>query len=240
VRPLLALALAAIAFDAAAGAFGVSPIRIDLDPAARSGLVTVSNDDERKQHFQLKLFEWTQSSAGEDQLAESSELIFFPQLFTVEAQQKRIVRVGVKAPPEGSPRAFRLFIEELPGPDEAPGGGAQIAVRLRFGVPIFLSSGKGEALPDIDSVEATKGALRVGIRNSGSRPIRFEEVTARAGDKVVAKSAGWYVFPGATRAFVLAVAPQDCPLPRSVEIRAVGDGKDIRKSVEPPGGACPP
>lgn len=240
MRRLLAFALSALSFDAAAGAFGVSPIRIDLDPGARSGLVTVTNDDDRKQQFQLKLFEWTQSATGEDELAESADLIFFPQIFAVEAKQQRIVRVGVKAPPAGPSRAFRLFIEELPDPNEPPGGGAQIAVRLRFGVPIFLSSGKGEALPQIDAVEATKSGLRVGIRNSGSRPIRFEEVTALAGDRVVAKSAGWYVFPGATRSFLLAVASQDCPLPRFLEIRAVGEGKDIRKSVEPPGNACPP
>jgi fimbrial chaperone protein len=240
VRRLLAIALSALCLDAAAGAFGVSPIRIDLDPGARSGLITVTNDDERKLQFQLKLFEWTQSSGGEDQLAESAELIFFPQLFTVEPKQQRIVRVGVKAPPAGPARAFRLFIEELPDPNDAGAGGAQIAVRLRFGVPIFLTAGKGEVLPEIQSVEAAKGALRVGIRNNGSRVIRFEEVTALSGGKVVAKSAGWYVFPGATRAFALAVAAQDCPLPRSVEIRAMGEGKDIRKPVELSGNACPP
>jgi P pilus assembly chaperone PapD len=80
----------------------------------------------------------------------------------------------------------------------------------------------------------------VNIRNNGTRVIRFEEVSAVAGDKVVAKAAGWYVFPGATRSFSLAVAAQDCPLPRNVEIRAVGEGKNIHKAVELPPGACPP
>jgi fimbrial chaperone protein len=240
VRRLLALALTAFPLGALPGAFGVSPIRIDLDPGARSGLVTVSNDDDRKLSFQLKLFEWTQSPTGEDQLADSEDLIFFPPLFTIEPKQKRIVRVGVRAPYAGPERAFRLFIEELPDPDAAPGGGAQVAVRLRFGVPIFLSAGKVDSAPDIATVEAAKGALRVVIRNAGSRQIRFEEVSARAGDRIVAKAAGWYVFPGVTRAFLLPVASQDCPLPKSVEIHAVGEGKDVRKTVELPGGACPP
>ena len=240
MRRLLALALTAFPFGALAGAFGVSPIRIDLDPGARSGLVTVTNDDERKLHFQLKLFEWTQSPTGDDQLADSEDLIFFPQLFTVEPKQKRIIRVGVRAPYEGPERAFRLFIEELPDPEATPGSGAQVAVRLRFGVPIFLSAGKVESVPDIATVDTAKGALRVVIRNAGSRQIRFEEVTARAGDRIVAKAAGWYVFPGVARTFLLPVTSQDCPLPKSVEIHAVGEGKDVRKTVELPGGACPP
>ena len=236
-----ALALAAaFSVDALAGAFGVSPIRLDLDPGARTGMVTVSNDDERRLYFQLKLFEWKQSPSGEDLLAESSDLVFFPQILTVEPKEKRLVRVGIKSPPAGPERAFRLFIEELPDPNEAPGGGAQVAVRLRFGVPIFLSAGKGEALPELGAVDSSKGMIRVAIRNTGSRQIRFEEVTARAGDKVVAKAAGWYVFPGATRSFSLPIAREDCPVPRSLEIRAAGEGKDIRTTVEVSSDLCTP
>ena len=244
VRPhrwLPALVLAASCnLNALAGAFGVSPIRVDLDPGSRTGLVTVSNDDERKLYFQLKLFEWKQSPSGEDLLAESSDLIFFPQILTVEPKEKRLVRVGIKAPHAGPERAFRLFIEELPDPNEAPGGGAQIAVRLRFGVPIFLSGGKGEALPEVGAVDTSKGLIRVAIRNTGTRQIRFEEVTARAGDKVVSRSAGWYVFPGSTRSFSLPVTRDDCPVPKSLEIRAAGEGKDIRKTIEVSSALCSP
>lgn len=237
--PALALA-AAFSADALAGAFGVSPIRVDLDPGARTGMVTVSNDDERKLYFQLKLFEWKQSSSGEDLLAESSDLIFFPQILTVEPKEKRLIRVGIKSPPAGPERAFRLFIEELPDPNETPGGGAQVAVRLRFGVPIFLSAGKGEALTEVGAIDSARGVIRVAIRNNGTRTIRFEEVSARAGDKVVAKAAGWYVFPGATRSFSLPVAREECPVPRSLEIRAAGEGKELRRTAEVTSEVCTP
>jgi len=240
-RGLVALLLAACCpLSAVAGAFGVSPIRVDLDPGTRSGLVTVSNEDDRKLFFQLKLFEWTQSATGEDQLAESDALIFFPQILTVESKDKRIVRVGVKAPPAGPERAFRLFIEELPDPNDPTPGGAQIAVRLRFGVPVFLSSGKGESIPEMTAVEGAKGAIRVAIRNTGTRQIRFEELSARDGDKVVLRTAGWYVFPGSTRSFTIPVTPHDCPVPKALEIRAVGEGKDIRRKFDTPAELCSP
>jgi len=239
-RGFLALALAAIAPHALAGAFGVSPIRVDLDSSSRTGLVTVTNEDERKLYFQLKLFEWTQSAAGEDQLAESSDLIFFPQILTVDPKDKRLVRVGVKSPPAGAERAFRLFIEELPDPNEPSSGGAQIAVRLRFGVPIFLAGAKGEALPEITRVETPKGAIRVAIRNNGTRHIRFEDVSALSGGKVVTKAAGWYVFPGATRSFSLPVTAHDCPVPAALEIRAAGDGKEARAKLDVTPALCAP
>ena len=223
-----------------AGAFGVSPIRIDLDPAIRTGLVTVSNDEDRKLYFQVSLMEWTQTAAGEDQYAPSADLLFFPQIFTVDPKDKRLIRVGIKAPPGERERAYRLFIEEMPDPNAAPGAGAQIAVRLRFGVPIFLTGGKGEPQPEIVSSGASKGELRVAIRNAGTRQIRFEEVAMRDGDRVVAKTAGWYVFPGTTRSFTLPVTARDCPVPTSVEIRATADGKEIRRVVEVPPTLCAP
>ena len=239
-RALAFATLACASFTAAAGAFGVSPIRIDLGPAMRSAVVTVANDDDRKLYFQVKLFSWTQSATGDDHLEDSGDLIFFPQIFTVEAKDKRLLRVGVKSPPSGPERAFRLFIEEMPDPNAPAPGGAQVAVRLRFGVPVFVSSGKGDAQPEIEPGESAMGTLRVVIRNGGERAIRFEELTAQAGDRVVARTPGWYVFPGVTRAFSLPVAREQCPLPRSLEVRAVADGKEVRRTVEVPAAVCAP
>lgn len=235
--PALAAALPLSAF---AGAFGVSPIRVDLDPASRTGMVNVTNDDDRKLPFQLKLFEWTQTASGEDQYAESADLLYFPQIFTLAPKERRLVRIGVKAPPGERERAYRLFIEEMPDASLPAGSGAQIAVLLRFGVPIFLSSGKGESQPEILVPEVSKGSVRVTIRNDGTRQIRFEEVVLAAGDRTIAKTAGWYVFPGVTRSFTVPVTAQDCPVPASVEIRATGEGKEVRRAVDIPPALCAP
>jgi fimbrial chaperone protein len=238
--PALALATS-LPLSAFAGAFGVSPIRVDLDPASRTGLVNVTNDDERKLSFQLKLFEWTQSASGEDQYADSADLLFFPQIFTLAPKERRLVRIGLKGASSGDrERAYRLFIEEMPDTSLPPGSGAQIEVLLRFGVPIFLSTGKGEAQPELLAAEPSKGAVRVSIRNGGTRQIRFEEVALASGDRTIAKTAGWYVFPGVTRVFTVPVTAQDCPVPASVEVRATGEGKEIRRTVDIPPALCAP
>ncbi len=237
-RPRISIVLAMLAWMlplAARGAsFGVSPIRLDLDPASRTGLVTVSNEDAKRIYFRLKLAEWKQGAEGDDSYADSSDLIYFPQTLVIEPKEKRVVRVGIKGPPPVAERAFRLYIEELPDPDEPAPAGTAVAVRLRFGVPIFLSQGKGAPKPEMVSAASTKGAVRVAIRNSGDRQIRFEEVTLTLGPggKALGRIPGWYVFPGATRAFVVPVDRASCPLSGAIEVRAFGEGKDLRRSVE--------
>lgn len=226
---------------AQAAAFGVTPIRIDLEPASRTGIITVSNDDQRRLTFQVKLAEWTQAPNGDDQHADSADLVFFPQILTVEPGEKRLVRVGLKGPLPARERAYRLYIEELPDTaDKGGGGGAQIAVRMRFGVPIFVGDGKGEARPEFAAVNPGKGRLEVALRNNGERAARFEELLLLAGDKVVARANGWYVFPGATKAFIVPVERPACPLAGTLELRATYAGKDIRRTVEAAPALCAP
>lgn len=235
---LLASALLCAAPSARSGAFGVAPIRLDLDRGARTGLINITSDDDRKLYFQVKLFEWTQNAAGEDAYAESADLVFFPQILTVDPKQKRALRVGTKGPPGAGEKAYRLFIEEMPDPNDTGGTGAQVAVRLRFGVPIFYSSGTVQAKVEALGSEGANGEARLSVRNDGDRQLRFEEVILAQGEKVLSRAAGWYVFPGVTRTFVVTVPREVCPLAGRVEIRAVGEGREVRSTLDA-GGLCP-
>ncbi len=224
---------------ACAAAFAVSPIRIDLDRGTRTGLVNIASEDERRIYFQLKLYEWTQTPTGEDHYAESTDLIFFPQILTVEPNDRRIVRIGLRSPPQAPEKAYRLFIEEMPDPNEPPSSGARVAVRLRFGVPIFVAGSEAKPRIEITRVEGAKGVLAVEVRNTGERQFRIEEITALAADKVAAQAAGWYVFPGVTRLFQVPFGAGRCPTARFV-VKAVGEGQEIRKEVDGSAAMCQP
>lgn len=234
----MALATTLAAGAAFAGAFGVTPLRIDLDGAARTGLITVSSDDDRRLHFQVKLFQWSQDAAGEDVYVESSDLVFFPQIFTVEPRQKRAIRVGTKGAPPPAEKAYRLFIEEMPDPAEAAASGAQVAVRLRFGVPIFSSDGKGAPKLEVIETRAGKGEVLFKVRNHGDRQIRFDDISLLKDGRTVGQHSGWYVFPGLEREFKVPVARDACPLIGRIDVRATGEGKELRSSLEAPGDLC--
>ena len=220
------------------GAFGVAPIRLELDRATRTSLITVTSDDARKLYFQAKLFEWTQDPQGKDVLAESADLVFFPQIFTLDPKQKRVIRVGSKGPAPAKEKAYRLFIEEMPDPNEGPAAGAQVAVRLRFGVPIFHWDGSPQ--PKLEAqARPGKGEAILTVRNDGDRNIRLEELFVLQGDRVLAKAAGWYVFPGVSREFSLPFPREACPISGPLRLRAVGEGREVNVGLESATGLCP-
>lgn len=238
---LAALGAALLAATAAtAGSFGVSPIRLDLDRGTRTGLVTVTNDDTRKLSFRMRLFEWTQDEQGADRNTESADLIFFPQIMTVEPGDKRVIRIGTRAGDSGREKAYRLFIEELQDPGATGAQGAQVAVLLRFGVPVFVAPPAGKPEPEFARAALAKGKVEVGILNKGARTVRFDELTVKAGGEVIGRGAGWYVFPGATRAFEIAVPADKCKPSGPLEITASAEGLEIRHTVESGPALCAP
>ncbi len=243
LRALLALAFAAALLacaEARAAAFGVSPIRVDLDASSRSGLITVTNDEDRRLRFQVKLRRWTQDAAGVDQYADSDDLLYFPQILTLEPKEKRVVRIGLRSTPVAPEAAYRLYVEEMPDLSAAQTQGTQVNIRLRFGVPVFVTGAKGEPRTELTAIGMGKGRIDLGVRNSGERHVRIDEIVARSSGHEIGKVAGWYVFPGANRPFSIPVAREACPSTGTIEIVTVTDGREARAVAEPASALCAP
>jgi fimbrial chaperone protein len=248
MNPTLSRAFLAVMFAAAllastaarGAAFGVSPIRVDLDASSRSGLITVTNDEDRRLRFQVKLRRWTQDAGGIDQYADSDDLLYFPQILTLEPKEKRVVRIGLRSTPVAPEAAYRLYVEEMPDATAAQAQGAQVSIRLRFGVPVFVTGAKGEPRTELTAVGMRKGRIELGVRNNGERHVRIEEIVARSSGHEIGKVAGWYVFPGASRPFSIPVAREACPSTGTIEIVAITDGREARTVAEPASVLCAP
>ena len=232
-----AAALAPLAF---AGSFGVAPTRIDLGNGTRSGLIEVTNDDARKLSFQVRLAAWKQDAAGQDGYAESQDLIFFPPLFTVNAGDKRVIRVGLKgAEAPASELAYRLYIEEIPEPTAAASG-SEVKVVLRFGVPVFVAPAKASRAFTLDDVALQPGKVTFRIRADGNQGAKFEVLKLVQGDRTLAEATGWYVLPGATRAFELPVERDKCVASGTLEVQAQADGVALKRAVAAAPALCAP
>ena len=230
------------AFTSHAGSFGVSPIRLDFDRSTKTGVITVTNDDEARLSFQMKLMEWTQDAQGADQYAESSDLIFFPQLMVLEPKEKRIIRVGTKSPPSASERTYRLFIEEIPDASEARAQGTQVAVKLRFGVPLFIAPLKAElsgAITDVKFVKGEIGQIQLMVKNSGNQHFRFETISAKAAGVVLGEVSGWYLLAGAQRAYTIKLEKNSSAKHCKLEIALSAEGLDLKQEVNLGSSACP-
>lgn len=222
--------LGAVAQDAYAYAFGVAPIRLELDSAVRSGAITVSNDDKVSLGFQMRLMRWTQDAKGMDRYEESDDLVYFPRLMTIEPAQKRVIRVGTKGAPGKVEKTYRLFIEEMLKP-KTGGDGTKIAVRMRFAVPIFVAPENAVTQGEIAGVRQEARTFRFQIKNRGTRHLKIETLSLKRGDGTLVEAVGGYVLAGVTRDFSLVLKPEDCRQPGPLELRVKGEPFELKQTV---------
>jgi fimbrial chaperone protein len=223
---LLLLPVAVIAGD-----WRVSPIRLDLGRDAKSGAVTVANDSDDRLQVQMKVFEWTQDAEGKDRYGETGEILFFPRLMILERKEEKILRAGIRVPGVAKEKTFRLFIEEIPGPRKAEG--ANVAVAIRFGVPIFVKPLKEEARGEVGAMTMSAGALLVPVKNTGNVHFVVQSVLVRgrngAGEEIFSRElSGWYLLAGVSRGHETTVPPETCGNMAVIEAEVKTDKLPLR------------
>ena len=237
---LLAGAALALAGRVALGyQFGVSPIRVDLGPSARAGAISVSNDDEVKQSFQMKLLRWTQNDKGEDVYEESKDLVYFPRLMSIEPRQKRVIRVGTQAPPGPAEQAYRLAIEEMT-PLEPGKSSTAVAVRMRFAVPVFVAPMAPVTRTEIEKLAVAAGQVAFTVANTGNVHVRVEKAALKRDKQVLHEAAGWYILAGARRAFTLTIPAAECGKPGALTLALTGEGVDLQRELTADAARCRP
>ncbi len=210
-NPLLALS----------GEFRVTPIRLDFDRGTKSGVVTIVNEGSDKLNVQMKAFEWTQNAEGKDQYTETNDLIFFPRIMSLEKGEEKILRAGIRIPATTKEKTYRLFIEEIPEPKKAEG--VNVAIAIRFGIPIFAKPLKEEVKGEIQKIELSKGTLNIGLKNSGNVHFIIQSIEIKGknpkGESLFTKElSGWYLLSGAFRVYSTPIPKEVCSELRKIDV----------------------
>lgn len=221
----LLILLASFAFLPAttfAGQWRVAPIKLELGSNARSGVVNIVNEGTGKFQVQMKAFLWEQDSDGKDRLTETGDLIFFPRMMVFEKPEERILRAGIKLPATTKEKTYRLFIEEIPEPKKAEG--TNIAVAIRFGVPVFVKPLQEDPKGELAKIELVGGDCRVTVKNSGNVHFIIQDITINGKgiqDKVTftQKIDGWYLLNGASRVYTAKIPKQACMETTSLSVK---------------------
>lgn len=211
--PVFLFLLLLIPADAFSGEWRVSPIRLELGRDAKSGVITLYNEAEEPLQVQMKAFEWTQDSEGKDRYTETEDLLFFPRIMIFAKKENRILRVGIRVPAATKEKAYRLFIEEIPGPRKSEG--VNVAIAIRFGVPVFVKPLKEEVKGEIGNLEMAKRVVRIPVRNAGNAHFVIQSVAVTGenakGEKVFARDlSGWYLLEGASRLYTTELPMEVC------------------------------
>jgi fimbrial chaperone protein len=238
LAPLVVLLLAS-SFSVTAGNFGVSPIRLDLDRNAKTGAVTVSNDDEGKLQLQMRAFEWTQDTNGQDRYVESADLIFVPKLMSLDKKEQRVIRTGTRVPATEREKTYRLFIEEIPEPRKDDQPGAHISVAIRFGVPVFVRPLQESVKGEIERAEFDGSNVKLRVRNNGNVHFVIGSVDVSAGS-FLAETKGWYLLAGAARDYSVAVPADVCRSTARLELSIKADKLELKRAIDVDKSKCMP
>jgi len=198
--------------QAVAGSFSVTPIRVFLDSKKNSSAIKIINKGDEKVTVHVKSFVWSQDKDGADKLEPTKEIIFFPKIFSIDAQGERIVRIGYKGEWPVKEKTYRLFIRELPVKKPGELG---LKMALRIGMPVFVSPSDKVEKMAIEKIELAKGKLIVRVKNTGNSHFQVKKIEAAgldaSGKEVFSKeAAGWYVLTGVTKSFFVEISAEEC------------------------------
>jgi fimbrial chaperone protein len=222
---VLALTLAVIPSLASAGEFQVSPIILDLGKTNKSGTITVNNAGTEKINLQIQAMEWKQDAEGKDLYSETNDIIYFPKIVAVDKGDSQLIRVGIKEGLTEREKTYRLYIQEIPDQSKKASdkGKFQIAIMIRFGVPIFIKPVIESLKGIVGPVTMAKGTAMALVKNVGNVHFRITKVTVSGrtpdGQEVFSKELqGWYLLAGAEREYSAPVHQDICLKLAQIEV----------------------
>ena len=225
------------------GEFRVTPIRLDFDKGTKTGVITIVNEGDDKLNVQMKAFEWTQNVDGKDQYTETNDIIFFPRIMTLEKKEEKILRAGIRIPATTKEKTYRLFIEEIPEPKKAEG--VNVAIAIRFGVPIFVKPLKEEVKGEIEKVDFSKGVLDAFVKNIGNAHFIINSVDIKGknvkGEEIFSKElSGWYLLSGVSRRYTANIPQEVCKALSRLDIEVKTDRFKLNGKLDVDQAMCNP
>jgi len=226
------------------GEWRVTPIRLFLDRGARSGVINVQNDSDNPMTFHVKGMEWLQDAEGNDQYLETEDLIYFPKQLMIPAHAERVVRVGNKGGMGAREKTYRLFIEEIAPPrSESAAEQSQIAIAIRFAVPLFIKPAKEVLDGELIAAELEQGTLHSTLKNTGNVHFRINKVQLNGKDASGAEIFereinGWYLLAGMSRTYSEEIPLQICQQLQEVEIKILTDQNNFERTIHVDSDMC--
>ncbi len=194
-----------------AGAFSVSPVRVDLSARVATGALTIRNQQDADVAVEAQAVLWEQVE-GVDQLTPTRDVLVSPVVFTLSGHGAQLVRVALQRPADAQRElSYRLILTEVPAQPAAGSSGLNVALRLSL--PIFVEP-LAPAQPILEWTAARSGddTLSITARNTGgahARVLDFAGAPLTNPDSVVVAHGAAYVLPDQIRTWPLKINQMD-------------------------------
>ncbi|RQT97041.1 molecular chaperone [Burkholderia cenocepacia] len=237
LRRTLAALLLCAGGTAHATSLQISPVTIEFGADDTATGITLRNPAERPVYGQVRVFRWDQAD-GQDTLTPTQDLVASPPLIQVGTQSEQLIRVvRASRTPSGVEQSYRLLIDELPQPGDAPVNG--VSIRLRYSIPVFVEPQTSGA-PQLDwALVRDNGSWRLRVRNGGIRRAQLASVqlvTADGRAFPLTQGLLGYALAGRTGQWSVQL-PTGVTLGGKVTVRAAVNSQPVSAvvAVEPPG-----
>ncbi len=223
---------------AVAAQFRISNVRLHLGAANPVDTIVLTSEDANDVTFEVRVLRWTQGADGKWEQVPTQDLIVHPLILKMPAKGEARLRVGSIAPTVTAEHAYRVEIQELPGPRAQTASG-QVRMLTKMSLPVFVEPPAAKSNPTI-AVDASSLVLG----NTGTAYLAPTAGTLTLRDAKgrtlhTLKMDTNYVLPGAHLPFKPALPASACAHAASVEL-ALPDSKPIVARVSPGSWRCAP
>lgn len=177
LRGLVFLSILAATASAVAASFGLSPTGLSIGLKEQSGSVVVTNTGTEEVAIQVRPYAWSQD--GQENRAETRDLLVNPPIFKLAAGEQQLVRVASRvAPLRDVERAYRVVFSEI-----LPQGTAKSGFRITVAmdIPVYVEPVQAA----VSSITWRRQGGALVAANAGGTHFRLRDVRFLDGTQVV-------------------------------------------------------
>jgi len=198
-------------WQASAGTFSISPLRVELSSGARTGALTIRNQDDEPVVVQAEAMLW-QQDAGQELLTPTRDVLVSPAVFTIPGSGSQLVRVALRVSADARRElSYRVILTEVPQKARPDFTGLNVALRLSL--PVFVAP-VTPASPRLEwsAARDADGAVCITARNNGDahdRVLSFSAGPATGVTATLSHDVAAYLLPGQSRTWTLDNKPDE-------------------------------
>ena len=220
----------AVAQNATAGTYSISPLRIELDRKHTIDVLTVHNDDAVALLIQAQIVAWSQDN-NEEHYVDSKDLLVTPPIFKLAPKSDQIVRIALRHAEKADDELhYRLILTEVP--QAAPKNFVGLSVALRMSIPVFIAPAVA-VHPDVawTAKWLNDGSVQIEAFNQGKMHLQINDFEAQFGAAgSVRANPSSYVLPGSRISWNLK-PPANVDHQASINIHGYSDQGEFRAAV---------
>lgn len=224
----------AVFAQAQTASFTIDPVQVKLSVTHDSQILKITNHGDGELRAELAAWVWDHGEDGVIQLAETQDIVFFPEIVALQAGESVMIRIGTEVAFGNVEKSYRLSIEQLQS-GAGPTAG-QVAMLTKVTLPVFLQPADPQLEVHVDA-RIESGEMHALIRNAGNLHAVIDAVIFRGLDaqgrvQYEDSQPGWYVLAGRTHRFTHELTAAICAVAQTVEIDVVMHGEIIAHSVD--------